>query len=80
MYFRSKFVLSYYAPDASGTLLARDFRHCLYAEEKKLSWKKIGLFRPFFSQKGRKTPKLGLAVVRARAKKSSEGTPQKHLT
>ena len=37
------------------------------------SSKKIGLFRPFFSQKGRKTPKLGLAVVRARAKKSFEG-------
>jgi hypothetical protein len=33
-----------------------------------------------FPQKGRKSPKLGLAVVLACAKKSSEGTPKKYQT
>ena len=62
------------------TLIQLPLRHCLYAEKNFRVGKRLDFSDPFFPQKGRKTPKLGLAVVCACAEKSSEFSQQKHWT
>ena len=53
----------------------------VYAQKKNFRVGKRSDFSdPIFPQKGRKSPKLGLAVIRAWAEKNSEGTPKKYQT
>ncbi len=47
-------------------------RHCLYAEKNFQVGKRSDFSDPFSPQKGPKTPKLGLAIIRACAEKSSK--------